>query len=135
MRAKIDENMPVDAVRLFVEAGWDTSAVHDEHLVGAGDQRLIETCQREGRVLFSLDLDFADIRAYPPEAWSGIVVLRAGSAAVVDRGATPNTYARHRPRMLPNRSVMRAGTEPTSSGQETNARRTSGPWPSNCPIS
>lgn len=76
MRAKIDENMPVDAVRLLVDAGWDTSTVHDEHLVGAADQRVIETCQREGRVLFSLDLDFADIRTYPPEAWSGIVVLR-----------------------------------------------------------
>jgi len=76
MRAKIDENMPVDAVRLFVEAGWDTSTVHDEHLVGAADQRVIEACQQEGRVLFSLDLDFADIRTYPPEAWSGIVVLR-----------------------------------------------------------
>lgn len=25
MRAKIDENMPVDAVRLLVDAGWDTS--------------------------------------------------------------------------------------------------------------
>ena len=78
MRAKIDENMPVDAVRLLVGAGWDASTVYDEHLVGAADRRVIEACQREGRVLFSLDLDFADIRSYPPEDWSGIVVLRPG---------------------------------------------------------
>jgi predicted nuclease of predicted toxin-antitoxin system len=76
MRAKIDENMPVDAVRLLVAAGWDTSTVHDEHLVGAAEQRVIETCHQEDRVLFSLDVDFADIRTYPPEASSGIVVLR-----------------------------------------------------------
>ena len=76
MRAKIDENMPVEAVRLLVEAGWDVFTVHDEHLVGASDQLVIATCQGEGRVLFSLDLDFADIRRYPPEAYSGIVVLR-----------------------------------------------------------
>ena len=75
MRAKIDENMPVDAVRLLVGAGWEASTVHDEHLVGAADRRVIGACRQEGRVLFSLDLDFADIRAYPPEAWSGIVVL------------------------------------------------------------
>lgn len=37
---------------------------------------MIDACQQEGRVLFSLDLDFADIRTYPPEASSGIVVLR-----------------------------------------------------------
>lgn len=76
MRAKIDENMPVDAVRLLGEAGWDTSTVHEEHLVGAADQRVIDACQREDRVLFSLDLDFGDIRRYPPEAYPGIVVLR-----------------------------------------------------------
>jgi hypothetical protein len=28
------------------------------------------------RVLFTLDLDFADIRAYPPADYQGIVVLR-----------------------------------------------------------
>jgi predicted nuclease of predicted toxin-antitoxin system len=78
MRAKIGENVPVDAVGLFVEAGWDTSTVHDERLGGAADQRVIEACLQEDRVLFSLDLDFADIRTYPPEAWSGIVVLRPG---------------------------------------------------------
>ena len=76
MRAKTDENMPVDAVRLLVGACWDTSTVHEEHLVGAADRRVIDACQREGRVLFSLDLDFADIRKYPPGAWSAIVVLR-----------------------------------------------------------
>jgi len=76
MRAKFDENMPVDAVGLLVGAGWDTSTVHEEHLVGATDRRVIEACQQDRRVLLSLDLDFADIRTYPPEAWSGIVVLR-----------------------------------------------------------
>jgi hypothetical protein len=30
----------------------------------------------ESRILLTLDLDFANIRAYPPEQHSGIVVLR-----------------------------------------------------------
>ena len=114
MRAKFDENMPVDAVGLLVGAGWDKSTVHEEHLVGATDRRVIEACQQDRRVLLSLDLDFADIRTYPPEAWSGIVVLRprepdrdsvlallvaalpafagrARSAAAMDRGTKPDT--------------------------------------------
>ena len=76
MRAKIDENMPIEAVRLLVEAGWDASTVHDERLSGAADQLVIAECQKEDRVLFSLDLDFGEIRRYPPEEYSGIVVLR-----------------------------------------------------------
>ena len=79
MRAKIDENMPVDAVGLLVGAGWDKSTVHEEHLVGAADRRVIEACQREGRDLFSLDLDFADIRRQGVEALTTQAVLTAGS--------------------------------------------------------
>jgi predicted nuclease of predicted toxin-antitoxin system len=78
MRVKIDENMPVDAVRLLVGAGRDTSTVYDEHLVGAADRRVIEASRQKRRVLVSLDVDFPDIRRYPPEDWSGMVVLRPG---------------------------------------------------------
>lgn len=76
MRAKLDENIPVEAVRLLVEAGWDVATVHDEKLVGAADQRVAAACQAEARVLFSLDLHFANIRAYPPSEYEGIVVCR-----------------------------------------------------------
>jgi predicted nuclease of predicted toxin-antitoxin system len=76
MRAKIDENLPVETVRLLDEAGWDTSTVHEDRLSGADDQLVITACQREDRVLFTLDLDFGDIRRYPPGAYPGIVVLR-----------------------------------------------------------
>ena len=80
MRAKIDENMPADAARLLTETGWETSTVHDEHLAGAADELVVAACQREDRVLFSLDLDFADIRRYPPGEYSGVVRPPAGQA-------------------------------------------------------
>jgi predicted nuclease of predicted toxin-antitoxin system len=38
-------------------------------------------CKSEGRVLVTLDLDFADIRAYPPTEYPGLVVLRPASPA------------------------------------------------------
>jgi predicted nuclease of predicted toxin-antitoxin system len=76
MRAKLDENLPVEAAELLRRAGWECDTVDDEGLAGADDPRVAVRCQAEARVLFTLDLDFADIRAYPPSEYVGIVVLR-----------------------------------------------------------
>lgn len=76
MRAKLDENMPVEAAELLLAAGWACDTVHDEGLGGAADVQIGEACRVEARVLFTLDLDFADIRTYPPDNYIGIVVLR-----------------------------------------------------------
>ena len=76
MRAKLDENVPVEAAELLRTAGWICDTVHDEGLAGADDPTVGAACQAEARVLFTLDLDFADIRAYPPSEYVGIVVFR-----------------------------------------------------------
>jgi predicted nuclease of predicted toxin-antitoxin system len=76
MRAKLDESMPNEAAGLLRGAGWECHTVHDEGLGGADDARLASVCRDEDRVLFTLDLDFADIRAYPPVDYLGIVVFR-----------------------------------------------------------
>ncbi len=76
MRFKIDENLPVEVAHLLSEAGHDALGVFDQALSGEKDPTLFEICQREGRVLVTLDLDFANIQAYPPETAAGIVVLR-----------------------------------------------------------
>ena len=76
MRAKIDENLPVEAAALLRAAGWDCTTVYDERLSGAEDARISAACRSEERVLFTLDQDFADIRTYPPADYLGIVVLR-----------------------------------------------------------
>jgi predicted nuclease of predicted toxin-antitoxin system len=76
MRAKLDENLPVEAVELLLDAGWTCDTVRDEGLGGAEDPKVGATCRAEGRVLFTLDLDFSDIRTYPPSEYVGIVVLR-----------------------------------------------------------
>jgi predicted nuclease of predicted toxin-antitoxin system len=76
VRCKIDENLPIDAAALLREAGHDCHTVYDEALAGAPDQRVIDTCRAEGRALLTLDLDFADLRTYPPADHPGIIVLR-----------------------------------------------------------
>ena len=76
MRCKIDENLPIDAAALLQQDGHDCRTVYDEALNGAPDQRVIDTCQAEGRALLTLDLDFADLRTYPPSDYPGIIVFR-----------------------------------------------------------
>jgi hypothetical protein len=45
-------------------------------LSGHPDVDVAQVCRAEQRVIVTLDLDFSDIRAYPPEDHAGIVVLR-----------------------------------------------------------
>jgi predicted nuclease of predicted toxin-antitoxin system len=43
---------------------------------------ILDVCLKEDRVLVTLDLDFADIRLYPPPSHSGIWVLRPGTQSI-----------------------------------------------------
>jgi predicted nuclease of predicted toxin-antitoxin system len=53
--------------------------VNEEKLAGAVDADVYAAAQKENRILITLDLDFADIRTYPPSETQGIWVLRSGS--------------------------------------------------------
>lgn len=75
-RLKFDENIARDAVTLARRQNVDVETVADEQLAGAPDEVIAAACSSEGRVLVTLDLDFADVRAYPPAATPGIIVLR-----------------------------------------------------------
>ena len=76
MRLKFDENLPSEIATLFAGAGHDAVTVLDERLGGAIDPDITAVCLIEARVLMTLDADFADIRAYPPQHYPGIVVFR-----------------------------------------------------------
>lgn len=82
MKFKLDENLPADARQRIVEAGWDVDDVHDEALVSAKDAEIQLACEREGRILVTLDTDFADTRRYNPERSPGVVVLRPADQSI-----------------------------------------------------
>ena len=81
MRFKIDENLPIEIAELIINAGHDAKTVNEQQLKGSKDPVLIDLCRSENRVLVTLDTDFSDIRAYPPQEFAGIIVLRVGSQA------------------------------------------------------
>lgn len=76
MKVKAGENLPREVADLFREAGPDAITVGDEGLSGRPDGTIASLVRREERVLVTLDLGFSDVRAYPPEHYAGLVVLR-----------------------------------------------------------
>jgi predicted nuclease of predicted toxin-antitoxin system len=76
VKFKIDENLPVELAGELSLAGHEAVTAGDQQLVGSHDFDLSEICKPEGRVLVTVDLDFAVIRTYPPENYSGLVILR-----------------------------------------------------------
>jgi len=66
MKFKIDQNLPIEAADLLMAAGHDAMTVYQQSLGGASDERIVDACKDEGRILITADLDLSDIRRYPP---------------------------------------------------------------------
>jgi len=79
MNFKIDENLPIEAAELLRQADHDALTVQDQDLCGSSDTEIARACQSEHRIIVILDLDFSDIRTYPPKQFYGLIVIRAKS--------------------------------------------------------
>ena len=76
MRFKVDENSPIDIAELLRGNGHDAMTIFDQQMVGEPDPKVASICSAEERALVTLDLDFSDVRTYPPGAYPGIIILR-----------------------------------------------------------
>lgn len=76
MRFKLDENADPRRRTSLEDAGHHVSTVQEEHLQGAKDPVIAQTCKDLGLCLITLDLGFAQILEYPPNDYPGIIVLR-----------------------------------------------------------
>jgi predicted nuclease of predicted toxin-antitoxin system len=75
-RFKIDENLPKEVASLLEAYGYDALIMHEQSHAGTPDSELAKVCRSEERVIVTLDLDFSNVRIYPPEEHPGIIVLR-----------------------------------------------------------
>jgi predicted nuclease of predicted toxin-antitoxin system len=71
VKLKLDENVHTDVAPALRALGHDVLTVHDQGLAGHPDADIARAVQQEQRVLVTFDLDFADIRRYPPSRSSG----------------------------------------------------------------
>lgn len=76
MKIKLDENLGRRGVDLFRRAAHDVDSVVDEGLASASDDEVRAAASAAGRVLVTLDTDFANPLRHPPHATNGIAVLR-----------------------------------------------------------
>jgi len=76
VRVKLDETFGRRAVEVFTAANIDLDTIIDEGLAGISDERVVEVCKEERRVLVTLDLDFADPLRFPPSGTPGVAVVR-----------------------------------------------------------
>jgi predicted nuclease of predicted toxin-antitoxin system len=79
MRFLIDANLPRSAVGLLVGFGHEVDFARDIGLASAPDEQIAIRAQETSAMR---DMDFADIRRYPPSQYAGIVVLRLPDDAV-----------------------------------------------------
>jgi predicted nuclease of predicted toxin-antitoxin system len=76
MNFLLDANMPRSAIRVLAEHEHTAIHVNDVGLGDALDEQVAAWAVAESAVLITRDLDFADIRSYPPRASPGILVVR-----------------------------------------------------------
>jgi predicted nuclease of predicted toxin-antitoxin system len=76
MKIKLDENLPAELADLLTGASHDVHTVPGEFLAGRDDQTIFRAAVSEGRVLFTQDLDFSDLRQFKPGTHAGVVLIR-----------------------------------------------------------
>jgi hypothetical protein len=76
MKIKLDQNLSRHLREVLAALNHDVDTVFDEGLAGADDATVLQAARSQDRILFTLDTDFLNLKAYPPGTHSGIVVFR-----------------------------------------------------------
>jgi predicted nuclease of predicted toxin-antitoxin system len=97
MKFKVDENLPAELLDDLRGAAHEAEIVSEEGLTGAPDAVILESVRREGYTLLTMDKGIADVRAYPPDRYAGIVLFRPSTSG---RGAVRAFVRRHLPTIL-----------------------------------
>lgn len=97
MKFKVDENLPAELAADIKAAGHDAATVFDQGMIGDVDSAIMSHVQSEGRVILTMDKGIADVRAYPPAQYPGIVLFRPGN---MGRSQTLAFVRQHLPALL-----------------------------------
>jgi predicted nuclease of predicted toxin-antitoxin system len=79
MKLKLDENLSRHLKDILIALQYDVLTAADQGLLCKSDMEIAEWVRKEGRLLLSLDLEFGDLRKYPPGRHPGIIVFRPRS--------------------------------------------------------
>ena len=76
MKLKLDENLSRHLKPVLIELGHDVLTAADENLLSHPDTEIARAAKEEQRMLMTLDVEFADLRKYPPCSHPGVILFR-----------------------------------------------------------
>jgi len=79
VKLKLDENLSSQLKGPISQQGHDVSTALEEGLLGKVDVEVGAAAKSEDRMIFTLDLDFADLRKFPPGSHPGVILFRPRS--------------------------------------------------------
>lgn len=79
MELKLDEKFSRHLKPVLMALGHDTLTAADENLLSRPDTEIAHASKREKRMVLTLDIEFADLRKYPPGSHPGIILFRPQS--------------------------------------------------------
>jgi len=83
MKIKLDENISRHLKSILNKKGHETVTAGDQGLLGKADVEVGDAAKAEGRMLFTLDLEFANLRKFPPGSHPGVVLFRPQSMGAI----------------------------------------------------
>jgi predicted nuclease of predicted toxin-antitoxin system len=79
VRPKLDENLSRLLAPVLSSLGHDVTTAAEEGLLSRPDTAVAAAAKNDGRLLLTLDLEFGDLRKYPPGAHPGVILFRPRS--------------------------------------------------------
>jgi predicted nuclease of predicted toxin-antitoxin system len=76
MKLKLDENISRHLKPVLIGFGHDVLTAADENLLSHPDTEIAKAAKDENRMLLTLDIEFADLRKYPPGSHPGVILFR-----------------------------------------------------------
>jgi predicted nuclease of predicted toxin-antitoxin system len=76
MKLKLDENISRHLKPVLIGLDHDVLTAADEDLLSHIDTEIAQAAKDEQRMLLTLDVEFADLRKYPPGLHLGVMMFR-----------------------------------------------------------
>jgi predicted nuclease of predicted toxin-antitoxin system len=94
MKLKLDENLSRHLKPVLIELGHDVLTAADENLLSHPDTEIAQAAKDEQRMLMTLDVEFADLRKYPPGSHPGVILFRPLSLSPLSVNAFITDFVR-----------------------------------------
>jgi predicted nuclease of predicted toxin-antitoxin system len=94
MKLKLVENLSLHLKPVLIELGHDVLTAADENLLSHPDTEIAQAAKEEQRMLMTLDIEFADLRKYPPGSHPGVILFRPLSLSPLSVNAFITDFVR-----------------------------------------